>query len=61
MLVALRSDARALLNVYTMPAAERRVFEARRDFLLVQNGVNPFSELALRLRGLRLLVGLTRL
>lgn len=40
-----------------MTAAQRRVFEARRDFLLVQNGVNPYSELALRLRGAPLISG----
>lgn len=56
-LLALRSEVRDPLNVYTMTAAERRVFEARRDFLLVQNGINPFSELALRLRGAPVISG----
>lgn len=56
-LAALRSGVRDPLNIHTMTAAERRVFEARRDFLLVQNGVNPFSELALRLRGAPVISG----
>ena len=51
---ARRTGVRDLQNPYTMTAAERRVYEAERNWLEVQSGINPYTAAAVeRRRGVR--------
>lgn len=48
---ALQSGVRNPLELGTMTAAERRMFTATRDLDLVRQGIHPYSETALVMRG----------
>lgn len=48
---ALQTGIRDPKNIYTMTAAERRLYEAERDYQLLLQGINPYSEQALVMRG----------